>query len=246
MKCIAVVDSNHSLMNFKLFGERGKGYRIDCDDATAKMVEEEHYTLVEAKDAESMLEWLLSVGSKELPAESMKWLFYYVLLEEDKKDYGTDTFMIENGLFKLPSYQKIDGSFLSAHFENGEKLYFIINGEFRKVEINCNGYTMSVLKHYLENIGELQRFTVICQRDCINGKWQKVDYPVVYKWQSPSPYLVKRYEQDDEMEWHLKSAQIEYGWFVNYQSIITTKGEQIWDNDYTVRATPIREWDMWM
>ena len=92
MKCIAVVDSNHSLMNFKLFGERGKGYRIDCDDATAKMVEEEHYTLVEAKDAESMLEWLLSVGSKELPAESMKWLFYYVLLEEDKKDYGTDTF----------------------------------------------------------------------------------------------------------------------------------------------------------
>lgn len=233
-------------MNFKLFGKRGKGYRIDCDDATAKEKEYEHYTMCETSDAESMLEWLLPVGSKELPAESMKWLFYYVLLEEDKKDYGTDTFMIENGLFKLPSYQKMDGSFLSAHFENGEKLYFIINGEFRRVKINCNGYTTSVLKHYLENIGKLQYFTVICQRDCINGKWQKVDYPVVYKFQAPSPYLVKRYEQDDEMDWHLKSAQIEYGWFVNYQSILLTTGEQVRDNDYTVRATPIREWNMWM
>jgi len=246
MKCIAVVDSSHSLMNFKLFGERGGAYRIDVDDATAKRREEGYWTMHEAPDAESMLKWLLEWGMKELPLESVRWLFYYVLAEEDKKDYGTDDYMIKYGLSSLPVYQKMDGSILATHLKNGETLRFIVGGEARDITINYYGYTMSILKHFLENFEKFQSFTLICQWKYFNGRLEKVNYPVVYKFQAPSPYLVKRYEQDDEMDWHLKSASIEYGWFVNYQSVLLTTGEQVWENDYTVRAFPVREWDAWM
>lgn len=246
MKCIAVVDSDHSLMNFKLFGERGGSYRIDCDDATAKEKEKEYFTLHESADAESMLEWLLFAGRKELPAESTKWLFYYVLLEEDKKDYGTDDYMMKYGLSGLPVYQKMDGGILATHLKNGEVLRFIVNGEAHDVTINCNGYTMSILKHFIVNVGKLQNFTLICQWQYFgNMGLKKTNYPVVYKFQMPNPYFVKRYEQDNEMNWYLKSADIEYGWFVSYQRIITTKGEEIWDNDYTVKAELVREWSVW-
>lgn len=245
MKCIAIIDSAHSLMNFKLFGERGGAYRIDCDDAAARERENQYYTMVEKEDAESMLKWLIDWGVKELPHESVRWLFYYVLREEDKKDYGTDDYMIRYGLSSLPVYQKMDGGILATHLKNGEILRFIVDGEPRDVTINCNGYTMSILKHFLENVGKLQAFTLICQWEYFNNRLEKVSYPVVYKFQAPSPYLVKRYEQDDKMEWHLRSAEIEYGWFVNYQSILTTKGEQTWENDYTVKAELVREWSVW-
>jgi len=244
MKCIAVVDSSHSLMNFKLFGERGKGYRIDCDDATAKMVEEEHYTLVEAKDAESMLEWLVTWGMKEMPRESVRWLVYYVLHEEDKDGYALEDYMISKRLWRLPYFQKLDGRILASHPKKNEELWFIVNGELKVVKADG---LKSVLILFIEMNGRLERFHLVCQ-DWFNEKmqtWEKWESPIVYKFQAPSPYLVKRYEQDDEMEWHLKSAQIEYGWFVNYQSIITTKGEQIWDNDYTVWATPVYDWSIW-
>ncbi len=232
-------------MNFKLFGERGGAYRIDCDDAAARERENQYYTMVEKEDAESMLAWLLEWGVKELPSESVRWLFYYVLAEEDKKDYGTDDYMIKYGLSSLPVYQKMDGKILSTHLNNGEVLRFIVAGEAHDT-INCNGYTMSILKHFLERVGKFQPFTLICQWKYFNGRLEKVNYPIVYKFQAPSPYLVKRYEQDDEMDWHLKSASIEYGWFVNYQSVLLTTGEQVWENDYTVRAFPVREWDAWM
>lgn len=233
-------------MNFKLFGERGGAYRIDCDDATAKEKEYEYYTLREEPDAESMLEWLLKWGVKELPNESVRWLFYYVLREEDKKDYGTDDYMMKYKLSSLPVYQKMDGGMLATHLKNSEILRFIVNGEAHDVTINCDGYTMSILKHFLEKFKKLQGFTLICRWKYFNGRLEKVNYPIVYKFQAPSPYLVKRYEQDNEIEWHLKSATIEYGWFVNYQSVLLTTGEQVWENDYTVRAFPVREWDAWM
>ena len=231
-------------MNFKLFGERGGAYRIDCDDAAARERENQYYTMVEKEDAESMLAWLLEWGVKELPSESVRWLFYYVLAEEDKKDYGTDDYMIKYGLSSLPVYQKMDGKILSTHLNNGEVLRFIVAGEAHDT-INCNGYTMSILKHFLERVGKFQPFTLICQWKYFNGRLEKVNYPVVYKFQAPSPYLVKRYEQDDEMKWYLKSAVIDYGWFVNYQTVLLSSGERIWENDLTVRAFPVREWDVW-
>ncbi len=244
MKCIGIIDSNHSLMNFKLFGERGKGYRIDIDDATAKEKENEYYTMKETHDAESMLEWLVTWGTKEMPCESVRWLVYYVLHEEDKHGYALADYMISKRLWRLPYFQKLDGRILASHPKKDEELWFIVNGELKLVKADG---LKSVLKLFIEMNGRLERFHFVCQ-DWFNEKmqtWEKWESPIVYKFQAPSSYLVKEYEQDDEMDWHLKSAQIEHCWYVNHQSVINSKGKQYWDNDYTVRATPVYDWSIW-
>ena len=244
MKCIAVVDSNHSLMNFKLFGKKGGSYRIDVDDAIAKEKENEYYTMHKAENAESILEWLVTWGVKELPCESVRWLVYYVLHEEDKHGYALEDYMVSKRLWRLPYFQKIDGRILASHPKENEEIWFVVNGDLQVVKADG---LKSVLNLFLKRNGKLVPFHLVCQ-DWYNKRmqtWEKWESPIVYKWQAPSPYLVKRYEQDDEMDWHLKSAQIEYGWFVNYQSILTTKGEQTWENDYTVKAELVREWSVW-
>ena len=232
-------------MNFKLYGRRGGSYRIDVDDATAK--ENEYYTLVEQSDAESMLEWLVTWGTKEMPCESVRWLVYYVLHEEDKHGYALADYMISKRLWRLPYFQKLDGRILASHPKKDEELWFIVNGELKLVKADG---LKSVLKLFIEMNGRLERFHFVCQ-DWFNEKmqtWEKWESPIVYKFQAPVPLLVKRYDVVDESPWPLETAQIEYGWSIDYR-FITTKGEIIESKDsYTacVTAEPVREWDMWM
>ena len=107
MKCIAVVDSDHSLMNFKLFGERGGAYRVDIDDATAKEKEKEYYTLHDQQMPSRCWNGF-SLRKKELPAESTNG-FLIRMLEETER---TMEQMIYDEIwsFGLPVYQKMDGA----------------------------------------------------------------------------------------------------------------------------------------
>ena len=246
MKCIAVVDSNHSLMNFKLFGERGGAYRIDCDDATASERENQYYTIVEKEDAESMLKWLIDAGVKELPSESVRWLFYYILNNEDKDGYALEDYMIAKRLWRLPYFQRTDGRILSYRLDEGEEVWVIVNGETHRIAGDLHRKTILTL--FLEKFGKFEPFHIV-SNVWYNEKlqqWETWESPIVYKFQAPKPYLVKRFEEDNEMNWNFKSAGIEYGWSVDHQSAMLITGEQVREKGYAAQAFEVREWAAWM
>jgi len=246
MKCIGIIDSNHSLMNFKLYGRRGGSYRIDVDDATAKEKENEYYTMKETQDAESMLEWLLGDYRPLLKEATIKTI-EKILWNEDKNFPFLEEYMFCNGLTRLPYFQKLDGRLLSRYPEENEKVWVVSDEELHILYADgLQNIASMIVKHF----GKFVPFS-LATTAWYNDKMQEWEYwssPIIYKFQAPVPLLVKRYDVVDESPWPLETAQIEYGWSIDYR-FITTKGEIIESKDsYTacVTAEPVREWDRWM
>jgi len=249
MKCIGVIESGHSLINFKLFGERGKGYRIDVDDSTAKEKEYEYYTyytMHETVDAESMFEWLLS-EYRPLPKESTVAAIEKILWHEDKNFPFLDEYMFCNSISRLPYFQKLDGRVLSRYPEENEKVWFVVDEELEV--ITADGYTNTATL-FTDRFGKFVPGSII-SRWRYNDKmqqWEEWGAPIVYKFQPPVPLLIKRYDFAQDAPWPLESAKTEYGYPIDHHRFIITTGEIIESSEsYTASTTAevIREWDRW-
>lgn len=245
MKCIAVVDSDHSLMNFKLFGERRGAYRVDIDDATAK--EKGYYTMTKQSTAESLFEWLLS-EYRPLPSEAATEIIEKVLRNEDKAFPFLEEFMFYNSISSLPYFQQLDGRILSYYPKKDEKLWLVIDGE---LEIIYGDELQSICSLVVEKFGKFVPFALITTKNYNSTaqEWEEWESPIVYKFQPPVPLLIKRYDFTQDAPWPLESAKTEYGYPIDHHWFIITTGEIIESSEsYTASTTAevIREWDRWM
>jgi len=246
MECIAVVDSNHSLMNFKLFGKKGGSYCIDIDDASAKHKEDKYYTLHEARDAESMLEWLLG-EYRPLPKESTIKIIEKILRNENKIFPFLEEYIFCNNLTRLPYFQRIDGRILSYRPKENEKLWVVSDEELHIIYADGLQNIASLIVEHFGKFVPFGIITVVWYNEKMQ-QWEEWKSPIVYKFQSPAPLLVKRYDVVDESPWPLESATIEYGWSIDYHRFITTQGEIAESSEtYTASTTAevVREWDRW-
>jgi len=229
-------------MNFKLYSNR-KGYRIDCDDATAKEKEYE-YTMHETADAESMLEWLLS---GMLPQKSTIAAIEKILWHEDKNFPFLDEYMFCNSISRLPYFQKLDGRVLSRYPEENEKVWAIINEE---LEVLHGDGLRNVCSLIVDRYGKFVPASVIsqCWYNDKMQQWEDWGAPIVYKFQLPVPLLIKRYDFTQDAPWPLESAKTGYGYPIDHHRFITTTGEIVESSEsYTASTTAevVREWDSW-
>lgn len=246
MKCIGTIGSHHSLMNFKLFGERRGAYRIDVDDATAKEKEYEYYTMTKQSTAESLLEWLLG-EYRPLPNKAATEVIEKVLRNEDKAFPFLEEFMFCNSISSLPYFQQLDGRILSYYPKKDEKLWLVIDGE---LEIIYGDELQNICSLVVEKFGKFVPFALITTKNYNSTaqEWEEWESPIVYKFQPPLPLLIKRYDFAQDDLWPLESAKIGYGYTIDHHRFITTTGEIVESSEsYTASTTAemVREWDRW-
>jgi len=213
-------------MNFKLFGKKGGSYCIDIDDATAKRKEDEYYTLHEARDAESMLEWLLS-EYRPLPKEATIRIIEKILRNEDKYFNGLEDYMIETKTYRLPRFERLDGNVLALQ-NRMPVIRFVVGDEYFSIK------AFEEYKNAMWNIRKAMRnslypFSIIANMRYGYDGWEEIDYPIVYKWAEPSPIQVFDVDESGRQT----SKGVTYGWlYWNWQGR-PSKYIDVHGNEYT-------------